>query len=66
LPTHSRGIAGLLTPAFTPDAAANRSVIVGPDIVSFTIGVSAARREAITSSALLAQLVANRRVPDST
>jgi len=66
LPTHSRRVASSMTPAFTPDSAVNQSVIVGSDIVSFTVGVSAARREAITNSALLAQLVANKRVPDST
>ena len=40
-------------------------MIVGSDIVSFATGVTAARREAIANSALLAQLVANKRVQDS-
>jgi hypothetical protein len=66
LPSHSRRFAAAEAPAFTGDAAANQSVVVGSDIVSFTIGVSSERREAITNSALLAQLVANKKVPDAT
>jgi hypothetical protein len=50
---------------FTPEAAVDQSVIVGSDIISFTSGVTAERREAITNSALLAQLVATKQVPDS-
>jgi hypothetical protein len=46
------------------NASPDQSLIVGSDIVSFADGVTAERRAAITDSALLAQLVANKKVPD--
>jgi hypothetical protein len=47
------------------DGSVDQSVLVGAEIVSFTAGVTAERREAISNSALLAQLVATKRVPSS-
>lgn len=44
----------------------NQAAVVGSEIVSFVSGVTAERREAIINSALLAQLVAKKRVPDAT
>jgi hypothetical protein len=66
VPTHMRKFAGGTAQIFSPDPATRQSVVVGSDIVSFSVGVSSARREAIANSALLAQLVANKRVPDAT
>ncbi|MEO6006027.1 MAG: hypothetical protein ABIZ04_06045 [Opitutus sp.] len=44
------------------DAAKNQAQIVGSGVFSFAQGVEAQTREAISDSALLAQLVANKRV----
>jgi hypothetical protein len=43
----------------------DQALVAGGGIVSFTQGVTPARRKALTHSALLAQLVANQRVKDS-
>ena len=51
-------------PGFEPDALKDQAVVAGADIISFTRGVTADRRAAITHSALLAQLVANQQVQD--
>lgn len=52
------------TPVF--DDAKKQSQVVGSSIFSFAPGVEANIREAISNSALLAQLVANKQVPDQT
>jgi hypothetical protein len=49
---------------FNFDAAKAQAAVVGSDIVSFVQGVTEERRRDIINSALLAQLVANRNVPD--
>jgi hypothetical protein len=46
--------------------AKNQAAIVGSEIISFVKGVTAERRQDITNCALLAQLVANKRVSDGT
>jgi hypothetical protein len=46
--------------------AKNQAAVVGSDIISFVKGVTGERRQDITNCALLAQLVANKRVPDRT
>lgn len=48
------------------DSAKAQAAVVGSEVVSFVSGVSADRREAIINSSLLAQLVANKKVPDRT
>ena len=45
------------------DKAKSQAQVVGSGVFSFAQGVTAAVREAISDSALLAQLVANKRVP---
>jgi len=51
---------------FDFDAARSQAMIVGSDVVSFVTGVTAERRQDIVQSALLAQLAANKQVPDRT
>jgi hypothetical protein len=51
---------------FNFDSARDQAVVVGSDIISFVRGVSEQRRQDIVNSALLAQLVASKRVPDPT
>src|SRR5438105_15847126 len=46
------------------DAVKNQTLVVGSDIVSFVKGVTAESRQDIANSALLAQLVAKKKVPD--
>jgi hypothetical protein len=48
------------------DAIKNQTMVVGADVVSFVKGVTAESRQDIANSALLAQLVAKKKVPDST
>jgi hypothetical protein len=48
------------------DADKNQAAVVGSEVVSFAKGVSVARRSDIVNCALLAQLVANKRVSDRT
>jgi hypothetical protein len=48
------------------DAIKNQALVVGSDVVSFVKGVTAEARQDIANSALLAQLVAKKKVPDST
>jgi hypothetical protein len=42
----------------------NQAMVVASDIVSFVKGVSVERRQDITNACLLAQLAANKKVPD--
>jgi hypothetical protein len=46
------------------DRAKDQAQLVGSTLVSFAQGVGSATREAISDSALLAQLVANKRAPE--
>lgn len=48
------------------DQAKPQSLVVGSDIISFVQGVTAEQRQDILNSSLLAQLVAKKKVPDST
>jgi hypothetical protein len=45
------------------DKAKNQAQVVGADVLSFTVGVESDVRQAISDSALLAQLVANKKSP---
>ena len=49
---------------FVPDPTKEQSLVAGSEVITFTKGVTAERRKAITHSALFAQLVANRKVED--
>jgi hypothetical protein len=49
---------------FDFNAAKTQAAVVGADIVSFTKGVTEEQRRDIVNSALLAQLVANKNVPN--
>jgi hypothetical protein len=51
--------------SFDFDKAKTQALVVGSDIVSFVKGVNEERRRDIVNSALLAQLVAKKRVPDA-
>jgi hypothetical protein len=51
---------------FVPNETQDQAVIVGSDIISFVKGVTDSRRQDLINSALLAQLVANKQVPDPT
>src|SRR5262245_2715396 len=44
----------------------DQALVVGSDIISFVKGVTEERRKDIVNSALLAQLVANKKVPNIT
>jgi hypothetical protein len=46
------------------ETSAQRTVVVGCDIISFVDGVTPERRQALVNSSLLAQLVAKKRVPN--
>jgi hypothetical protein len=46
----------------TLETGKNQAAVVGSDVISFVSGVTAERREAIINSALLAQLVAQKKV----
>src|SRR5262245_27665318 len=48
------------------DTAKNQAAVVGSDILSFVQGVTPERREAILNSSMLAQLVAKKKITDST
>lgn len=63
LPRYKPKFLGTAQPPFSPDPTSDQSVIVGSDIISFTSGVTAERRQAITNVALLAQLVASKQAP---
>lgn len=47
------------------DAAKEQATVVGSDVLSFVTGVTAAGRDAIIHSSLLAQLVAKKKVPNA-
>jgi hypothetical protein len=51
-------------PPIDYDAQKNQAMVVASDIVAFVKGVSAERRQDIANSSLLAQLVAQVKVPD--
>jgi hypothetical protein len=53
------------TAKFDFDKAKTQALVVGSDIVSFVKGVTEEQRRDIVNSALLAQLVAKKRVPDA-
>lgn len=53
------------TPQIVFDQAQKQAVLVGSNVVSFDTGVEAEFREAISDSALLAQLAANKAVPNA-
>jgi hypothetical protein len=61
-PTEAPALEAIAT--FDFDKARNQALVVGSDIISFVQGVSESRRGDIVNSALLAQLVAKKRVPD--
>ncbi|SAL66731.1 hypothetical protein AWB65_06388 [Caballeronia humi] len=64
IPTVKRDGGGPITPGLTPpsfDAAKDEQVVVGSGIVSFKSGMPQNRREAITNSLLLAQLVLKKK-----
>jgi hypothetical protein len=63
LPTVPRGLEALEAVAdFDFKKAKDQAMVVGSDIVSFVKGVTEERRRDIVNSALLAQLVANKKV----
>jgi hypothetical protein len=65
LPGFSRDpLAAPAAKAIDYDALKDQAMVVGSEVVSFVKGVSAERREDIVNSALFAQLVANKKVPD--
>jgi len=51
---------------FDFDAAKKQAMVVGSDVVAFVNGVTEERRQDLVQSALLAQLAANKAVPDRT
>lgn len=66
LPTPARARGGVegVREIIDFNAQKNQAMIVASDIVSFVKGVSNERRQDIVNSSLLAQLVANKKVPD--
>lgn len=65
LPSYSRDpMAAAAAKTIDYDALKDQAMVVGSEVVSFVKGVSAERREDIVNSALFAQLVANKKVPD--
>ena len=64
--TRSRGGEGFDAATAALEAARSQAAIVGSEIVSFGSTVPAERREAVVNSTLLAQLVAKKKVPDTT
>ena len=50
--------------AAQPDATKNQATVVGSEVVSFLKGVTNEQRQDVVNTTLLAQLVANRKVPD--
>ncbi len=51
---------------FNFDKHKDQALVVGSDIISFVKGVTEQRRQDLVDTALLAQLVANKQVPDPT
>ncbi|SEN38989.1 hypothetical protein SAMN05216404_10496 [Nitrosospira multiformis] len=67
LPESSSGFEAIdRGPVIDFDAQKNQAMVVASDIVSFVKGVSAERRQDIANCSLLAQLAANKKVPDKT
>jgi hypothetical protein len=66
LPESRPGAALEAVAAFDFDKAKSQAMVVGSDVVSFVKGVTEERRLDIVNSALLAQLVAKKRVLDPT
>ena len=66
LPTPARARGGVegVREIIDFNAQKNQAMVVASDIVSFVKGVSSERRQDIVNSSLLAQLVANKKVPD--
>ncbi len=64
LPEHEARFFDEPPAAFAPDPAKDQSAVVGSSIVCYRKGVGAEHRRAINDSSLLAQLVANKTVPD--
>jgi hypothetical protein len=62
LPQPLEGQAVEAAAQFDFDKAKDQAVIVGSDIISFVKGVTEQRRQDLVNSALLAQLVANKKV----
>ena len=65
-PTRARGGVEGVREIIDFNAQKNQAMIVASDIVSFVKGVSSERRQDIVNASLLAQLVANKKVPDKT
>lgn len=66
LPEAPLGLEGVPdTPQLVFDKAQQQAVVVGSNVVSFDTGVETEFREAISDSALLAQLAANKAVPNA-
>jgi hypothetical protein len=66
LPDYQSPFGVLGVSGFVPEADRSQSVVVGSGINAFVKGVTDDRRTAINDSALFAQLVANRKVPQQT
>jgi hypothetical protein len=64
-PSRKRGFEAVAeAPLIDFNAQKNQAMVVASDIVSFVRGVSVERRQDITNACLIAQLAANRKVPD--
>ena len=66
LPSPTRGVVAGARELIDFDAQKNQAMVVASDIVSFVKGVSNERRQDIVNASLLAQLVADKKVPDKT
>lgn len=64
LPERPSGFAEQDTAAVIFETTKQQATVVGSDVIAFVPGVESDMREAISDSALLAQLVANRKNPD--
>jgi hypothetical protein len=64
LPDRPSGVAAQDTAAMIFETTKQQAVVVGADVIAFVAGIQADVREAISDSALLAQLVANRKNPN--
>lgn len=62
----SGGLEGAGVAQFDFDKARNQAAVVGSDIVSFVSGVTEERLRDLVNATLLAQLAANKKVPDPT
>ncbi len=66
LPSPTRGSSESSREIIDFNAQKTQTMVVASDVVSFVKGVSSERRQDIVNSSLLAQLVANKQVPDKT